>query len=34
MLKKRLIPVLYLRNGLIVRSQEFHDFREFGNPIN
>ncbi len=34
MLKKRLIPVLYLRNGLIVRSQEFQDFREFGNPIN
>jgi cyclase len=34
MLKKRLIPVLYLRNGLIVRSQSFHDFREFGNPVN
>jgi len=34
MLKKRLIPVLYLKNGLIVRSQEFTDFREFGNPIN
>lgn len=34
MLKKRLIPVLFLKNGLIVRSQEFRDFREFGNPIN
>jgi len=33
MLKRRLIPVLFLKNGLIVRSQEFHDFREFGNPI-
>ncbi len=34
MLKKRLIPVLFLKNGLIVRSQNFVDFREFGNPIN
>ena len=34
MLKKRLIPVLYLKNGLIVRSQTFSDFREFGNPLN
>ncbi len=34
MLKKRLIPVLFLKNGLIVRSQQFIDFREFGNPIN
>ena len=34
MLKKRLIPVLFLKNGLIVRSQGFSDFREFGNPIN
>ncbi|MDP7399216.1 MAG: imidazole glycerol phosphate synthase cyclase subunit [Lentisphaeria bacterium] len=33
MLKRRLIPVLFLKNGLIVRSQEFVDFREFGNPI-
>lgn len=33
MLKRRLIPVLFLKNGLIVRSQEFKDFREFGNPI-
>ncbi len=33
-MKKRLIPVLFLKNGLIVRSQEFRDFREFGNPIN
>lgn len=34
MLKKRLIPVLFLKNGLVVRSQGFLDFREFGNPIN
>lgn len=34
MLKKRLIPVLFLKNGLIVRSETFSDFREFGNPIN
>ncbi|MDO8499649.1 MAG: imidazole glycerol phosphate synthase cyclase subunit [bacterium] len=34
MLKRRLIPVLFLKNGLIVRSEEFSDFREFGNPIN
>ncbi|MBF0254450.1 MAG: imidazole glycerol phosphate synthase subunit HisF [Candidatus Omnitrophica bacterium] len=33
MLKKRVIPVLFLKNGLIVRSQGFVDFREFGNPI-
>lgn len=34
MLKTRLIPVLFLKNGLIVRSEGFCDFREFGNPIN
>lgn len=34
MLKRRLIPALFLKNGLIVRSEEFSDFREFGNPIN
>ena len=33
MLKKRLIPTLFLKNGLIVRSQNFVDFREFGNPL-
>jgi cyclase len=33
MLKRRLIPVLYLKNGLVVRSEEFNDFREMGNPI-
>ncbi len=33
MLKRRLIPVLFLKNGLVVRSQEFVDFREFGNPL-
>ncbi len=34
MLKTRLIPVLFLKNGLIVRSERFVDFRELGNPIN
>lgn len=34
MLKTRLIPVLFLKNGLIVRSEHFRDFRELGNPIN
>ncbi len=34
MLKTRLIPTLFLKNGLIVRSETFTDFREFGNPIN
>ncbi len=34
MLKRRLIPVLFLKKGLIVRSEGFNDFREFGNPIN
>lgn len=33
MLKRRLIPVLFLKNGLIVRSEGFSDFREFGNPV-
>jgi cyclase len=33
-LKKRLIPVLFLKNGLIVRSEGFEDFREMGNPVN
>ena len=26
--------MLFLKNGLVVRSQGFEDFREFGNPIN
>jgi len=34
MLKTRLIPILFLKNGLIVRSETFSDFREIGNPIN
>lgn len=33
MLKKRLIPVLYLQNGMIVRSELFHQFKIIGNPI-
>jgi cyclase len=33
MLKKRLIPVLYLQNGLIVRSEGFHQFKIIGNPL-
>jgi cyclase len=34
MLKIRVIPVLFLMNGLIVRSEEFRDFKVIGNPIN
>lgn len=34
MLKTRVIPVLYLMNGLIVRSEGFTDFKVIGNPIN
>lgn len=33
MLKTRLIPVLFLKNGLLVRSERFVDFRELGNPF-
>jgi cyclase len=33
MLKKRLIPVLYLQNGLIVRSELFTQFKIIGDPI-
>lgn len=33
MLKTRVIPVLYLMNGLIVRSEGFRDFKAIGNPI-
>lgn len=32
MLKTRLIPVLYLMNGLIVRSEGFRTFQVVGNP--
>ena len=34
MLKKRLIPVLYIKNGLIVRSEKFIDFKIIGNVVN
>lgn len=34
MLKKRLIPVLLLKNGLLVRSQLFKIHQNIGNPIN
>ena len=33
MLKIRVIPVLFLMNGLIVRSERFEDFKVIGNPI-
>ena len=33
MLKTRLIPMLFLKNGLIVRSEKFSDFRELGDPV-
>jgi len=33
MLKTRLIPVLLLQNGLLVRSQEFREHQAIGNPI-
>ncbi len=34
MLKKRLIPCLFLKNGLVVRSQNFEYHQYFGNPYN
>jgi cyclase len=33
MVKVRLIPTLFLMNGLIVRSEKFVDFKAIGNPI-
>ncbi len=33
MLKHRLIPVLLLRNGLLVRSERFHTHQVIGNPL-
>lgn len=33
MLKKRLIPVLLLKNGLLVRSEQFKIHQAIGNPI-
>jgi imidazole glycerol-phosphate synthase subunit HisF len=32
-LKIRVIPVLFLMNGLIVRSEKFEDFKVIGNPL-
>lgn len=34
MLKVRLVPILFLMNGLIVRSEGFTKFQVIGNPIN
>ncbi len=34
MLKTRVIPVLFLMNGLIVRSERFEEFKVIGNPVN
>ncbi len=34
MLKKRLLPVLYIKNGLIVRSENFNYHQNIGNVIN
>ncbi len=34
MLKKRLIPVLFIKNGLIVRSEDFSYHQNIGNIIN
>src|SRR3989338_5513300 len=33
MLKRRLIPVLFLKNGLIVRSEYFSYHQNLGNPV-
>ncbi|MDB0030244.1 HisA/HisF-related TIM barrel protein [Opitutales bacterium] len=34
MLKRRLVPVLYIKNGLIVRSEDFRVHQNIGNIIN
>src|SRR3989344_2328840 len=34
MLKSRLIPVLYIKNGLIVRSEDFSYHQNIGNVVN
>ena len=34
MVKKRLIPVLYIKNGLIVRSENFKEHKIIGNVVN
>ena len=33
MKKKRLIPVVLLRNGWIVQSKGFHEYQNLGNPV-
>src|SRR3954451_18785636 len=33
MLKRRLIPCLFLQNGLVVRSESFTSFKQLGNPV-
>lgn len=33
MLKNRLIPVLFLKNGFLVRSEKFHIHQIIGNPV-
>lgn len=33
MLKNRLIPVLYLKNGYLVRSERFSQYNNLGNPL-
>lgn len=33
MLRRRLIPSLFLQNGLTVRSERFIDFKQLGNPL-
>ena len=34
MLKQRLIPVLFIKNGLIVRSETFESHKIIGNVVN
>ena len=33
MKKKRLIPVLLLKNGWLVQSKRFHEYQNIGNPV-
>src|SRR3989338_7508185 len=33
MLKSRIIPVLLLKNGRMVKGRQFHDFRDTGDPV-
>ena len=33
MLKNRLIPVLFLKDGFLVRSKEFNLHQSLGNPV-